>query len=383
MGTPEQLSREDVLRYRLKAQQLDRPAEECAVTDAAIFDLGVQYSGGESASWSLVNRGVPIAHPAELNASAEIALLWTLRGAPHFYRRSDLANVRIATSPFSEADAGKRMFDANKPLMAAGISATEAISAVSVEMRRRTAEPISKGDLSGQLAKIMPEPYLRWCRPCQATHLYEMPFRLAALYGGLELEPGTSPPVIRRITNWRTTTIGPADDPLAAPDQLQPIRAYLRLFGPATPKQVAAYLDAPVAEVKARWPDDAVDVLVESSPASALASTVPQLVSRDETTHDVRLIHGFDLFLQGRDRSVLVPDTARHKQLWPVLGRPGAILRGPDVVGVWRPKASGKKLTLRLDYWSRPSKALSSGVEEQATRLAAHRGLSLNGLVEE
>lgn len=94
----------------------------------------------------------------------------------------------------------------------------------------------------------MPEPYLRFCRPCNATDLYEMPFRLAAVRAGLELQLDTSPPVLQRISGFKKA---------AAPgDRFDLIRAYLRLLGPATPKHVTNYLDASLKDVKARWPDD-------------------------------------------------------------------------------------------------------------------------------
>ena len=100
-----------------------------------------------------------------------------------------------------------------------------------------------------------------FCRPCDATHLYEMPFRLAALRAGLELQPGTSPPVLQRIPGSRRR-------PPRATGSTS-IRAYLRLLGPATPKHVADYLDAPVKDVKARWPDDVVEVTVDGRGALA------------------------------------------------------------------------------------------------------------------
>jgi hypothetical protein len=78
-----------------------------------------------------------------------------------------------------------------------------------------------------------------------------------------------------------------------------------------------------------------------------------------------------------------VPDASKHKELWPVLGRPGAVLHGTDIVGTWRPKASGKQFTLRLSPWTTVSKRARKQLEIQAERLAAHRGATFAGIVEE
>ena len=103
----------------------------------------------------------------------------------------------------------------------------------------------------------MPGPYLRWWPGCQATHMYEMPFRLAALHAGLELEPGTSPPVVRRIPRSPAGQVGAvaraADEP-ADDGRVDLIRSLLHLLGPMSVKQAATYLDSPTKEVQARWP---------------------------------------------------------------------------------------------------------------------------------
>jgi hypothetical protein len=94
----------------------------------------------------------------------------------------------------------------------------------------------------------------------------------------------------------------------------------------------------------------------------------------------VRLLGPFDLLLQAKDRVLLVPDKTRHKTLWPTLGRSGAILAGTDLVGTWRPRASGARLTVQLDLWRPLPKALRARIDEQAERLAEHRGLALSGV---
>ena len=115
------LTREQVIGHRIAAQQLDRaPSSGRPVTDAAILDLGVQDSGRDGASWALANRGVPIASPDALVDADDLALVWSLRVSPHYYRRAELVDVMTAVSPFDDADAGRRMIGAAKPVAAVG-----------------------------------------------------------------------------------------------------------------------------------------------------------------------------------------------------------------------------------------------------------------------
>ncbi len=365
------MTREQVLGFRVRAQQLDRAAG--VATDAAVLDLGVQDSGPDGGLWALALRGVDV---GGLGAD-ELVTTWTVRGAPHRYRRADLPSVAAAVEPFSEADAGKRIYDAAKPLKAAGIAVLDALDAVAAAMRAVVTRPTAKGEVSARLAETMDPPYLRFCRPCDATHLFEMPFRLAALRGGLELQPGTSPPVLQRIAGFTRARV-------ASPDH-DVVRAYLRRLGPATHQQVAAYLDAPVADVRRRWPEDAVQVVVGDDDGGGGGGDAWLLADDEAALGEpppaaTALLGPFDLFLQARDRSLLVPDAARAKALWPALGRPGAVLHGGDLVGLWRPRSSGGRLTVRVEPWARLSGAARQAVAEQAERLAAHRGVRLAGV---
>jgi hypothetical protein len=355
------ISRADVLRFRVQAQELDAGRDR---EDAAILDLGVQDTGPDGAAWALALRRCTA--PAE-----DLLLAWTLRGAPHAYRRSEAAAVAAATAPLSEADAAKRVFDASRPLKKAGIPVLDALDHIAEEMRDIAARPVVKGQMSGELSRRLDEPYLRYCRSCEAIHTYEQPFRLSALQAGLELEAGTSPPVLRRIKGWR----GPAK---AVPGHLDPIRGVLRFLGPADPKLVAGYLDAPVRDVANHWPDDVETVDVEGRDLQILAADAAAL-REAEAVDGVRLLGPFDLFLQGRDRELLVPAEPARKDLWRTLGRPGGILDGHELVGTWRPKASGKKLRLAVTMWS--GGAAPKGIDEQAARLAAFRGVEFDGYV--
>ena len=353
---PPTLTRRQVLDLRVHAQQIGRA--EGSPADTAVLDLGVQDTGPDGGRWALALRGVAA-------DAGELSTVWTIRGAPHLYRRADLPGVAAATAPFSDADAGKRIFDAAKPLKAAGIANLEGLDVVAAAMRSVVTAPMVKGEMSGRLTELLPEPYLRFCRPCDATHVHEMPFRLAALRAGLELEPGTSPPVLRPVPG-----LAPAD---TVPPHLDVVRGYLRLLGPATPKLVAGYLDAPVEDVQARWPEDAVEVPVDGERRWLLAEDAARLDAVPPAT-GVSLLGPFDLFLQARDRSLLVADPARAKAMWPVLGRPGAVLADGEVAGTWRPRKTGSSLAVAVELWSPvPHEALTAAAE----RLAAFRGVVL------
>lgn len=135
------VARAQVLGYRVHAQQLDRVGSY-PPADVAILDLGVQDTGPDGAGWALMNRGVDARRVAD--PSADLVLAWTLRGAPHFYRRRQVAAVAAATAPFSEADAAKRIFDAARPLRTAGISPLDALDVVAREMRPSSRRPRSR-----------------------------------------------------------------------------------------------------------------------------------------------------------------------------------------------------------------------------------------------
>ncbi|MFF5056458.1 winged helix DNA-binding domain-containing protein [Micromonospora sp. NPDC000663] len=358
------VDRHQVMNFRVRAQQLDR--SEGTLADTAILDIGVQNTGPDGARWALAVRGVDVTALSD----RDVVLLWTVRGAPHLYRRADVGAVAAAVGPFSDADAGKRIYDASRPLKAAGIGNLAALDEVADRMRAIVTAPTVKGTASGRLATMLPEPYLRFCRPCDATHVYEMPFRLAAVRAGLELDLDTSPPVLRRITGFRKAT--------AVDDRLDLIRAYLRLLGPATPKQVADYLDAPLKDVKALWPEDVIEVRVDGEVRSLLAADEEALESAERT--GTRLLGPYDLFLQAKDRATLVSDAARAKELWPVLGRPGAVLVDGELVGTWRPRKSGRAFTVAVQPWQRLPGATRKAVTAQAELLAAHRSVTLTGI---
>ena len=83
-----------------------------------------------------------------------------------------------------------------------------------------------------------------------------------------------------------------------------------------------------------------------------------------------------DPLLQGRDRDILVPDAAVRSEVWRALGNPGAVLRGIDVVGTWRPRlVARKRLELRVTLYAKLTRAQLAALDDEADRVAAARGV--------
>lgn len=376
-----EVTRAQALRFRWRAQGLDATEGASGLRDVAALDLGVQDGANHAGRLALAARGVA---PDEVvralsGYTDDLALAWSLRGAPHLYRRSDLPDVQRAVSPFSEADAAKRAVAAGKAISASGLRVLDALAETAAAARDACAAPTGKGALSTALHRVLPGAYQVECRSCGATHPHDQLFRLAPLHGGLELEPGTSPPVLRRLPGWPRRRPGPGD-PAAAPERVQVVRGYLRFLGPATPTEVAAFCETNVGEVKAHWPDDAVQVSLEGRRAWVLGADETALANaRDAGEEQARLLSGFDLFTAAKDRALLA-DKARHPVLWPALGRPGVVVRDGVLLGTWRPRSSGAKLTITLDLWGRTPPALTRQLQQQADLVARARGQRLAGV---
>ena len=56
----------------------------------------------------------------------------------------------------------------------------------------------------------------------------------------------------------------------------------------------------------------------------------------------------FDPYLSAPDKELLVPELLKRQQIWRTTGSPGAVLRGGEIGGIWRPNKRGSKLSLEL-----------------------------------
>jgi hypothetical protein len=342
------VTREQVLAHRVVAHGFDRSAR--SADDLAIVDLGVQESPAGTAAVTLAAR-LPKSRSA---IPDDWVLVWGIRGAPHFHRRRDLAALAKALWPVDGADAGARMGGISPELKRAGVDALDALRGAAEAFADVVEKNQVKGDASTALTKRAPEPVTAFCRGCGVVHIQDQVMRLAGLPAGVQIEPGTSPPVLSPIPRWRGV-------PARHEGGGALVDAYLRIHGPATPGEVAGYLQTTQRAVKPDWPDglaeERLDDLLHAPPADL-----------------VRLVPRSDPWLLARDRELVVPGKAHRKVLWPMLGPPGGVLVDGEVAGAWRTKVSGKRLDLTVQQFAKLPAAARRAVEEEAAVVARAKG---------
>lgn len=358
-------TRRQVLAYRIAAHGLRRETGDPLGLE--VLDLGVQFANTGALRQALASR-LPEGARTDVLVDDAFALLWSFRGAPHLLRRADVPGLIPALWPVSEADAMSRLAAERQPLKRAGIGGLEAFTETAQAFRAVVTGPMTKGEVSAAITRRLPAAYSYECRRCEATHVYGGLFQLAALAGGVELVPGAATTALTPLPDRPdvpTSSTGPTDQ----------LRAYLRLHGPATPADAGSYLGTTAGAVRPWWPEDAVEVTVEGRRCWITEDRLDALREPPSAGGLVRLLPPHDPFLQARDRDLLVPSRERQKEIWRILGNPGAVLAGGELAGIWRAKP-GRKGSLDVSvllFDELPAKARRA-LEAEAGRLAAHRG---------
>lgn len=352
------VSRDQVLWYRVRQHGLLRDSAE-----PAVLDIGLQDTQTGSAQLALAARTTG---PVSLDG---YELAWTLRGAPYYHRPGELRRWAGELWPWSDTDARARLMWQKSRTVTDGLSALETYRLIAESMREVITKPMTKGAASAAVTKLMPTGQLKDCPACKSTHIYEQPFRLGALPGGVRLRAGETGLLLEPMSKR-----GPIPTKSTNPHGL--VHRYLRFLGPATPSEVAKWLDTSTANVREIWPDDLAEVTVDGRRAWIPVEHVDELVNVDPV-NVVRLLPAMDPFLQARDRDLLVPDRAEQKALWQILGNPGALLVDGQIGGMWRSRLVGrKKLEVTVTSFDIDvDPALRDEVQAEADRIAEVRGV--------
>ncbi|MEV0064867.1 winged helix DNA-binding domain-containing protein [Amycolatopsis sp. NPDC050768] len=361
-----EVSRKQVMAYRVARHGLHRDFADPMASP--LFDLGLQDSMRDTALLALSARSSTPVEPTSLVDDPRVVLVWSHRGAPHFHRREDLRELVTSLIPLDDADALARMLWQKKEIGATGVPASEVLFTAARAIRKVVTQPMSKGAVSAAATRELPPEYSRWCRPCNATHIQEQLMRLATLHGGVRLEADQSPATLAPLEDRGRMRTSPD---AAAVSRV--VRGYLVANGPATQGDAAGFVGTAKTALSAAWPDDLVEVKVDGRRAFLPADQVAAL-ENPPSPSVVRLLPPLDPFTQARDKAVLVPDKARAKEVWKILGSPGALLVDGELMGVWRTRGSGKRLAVTVTTFDPLRAADRDAAEEEASRAATARG---------
>ncbi len=350
-----------MLAHRVVTHGLGRTTT--TADELRLLDLGALDTGPVGVGGTLVAR----LGRAGLQQPEDWIRVWSVRGAPHWYRPRDLLPTARALWPADAGDAKPRLLGVGAALTKAGLDPLEELRLAATALREVVRRPTAKGDASAAVTRALPPEHSYACRACQATHIHDHLMRMAALPAGLQLTPGTSPPVLARIPRWP----GVPKEQVGATNVVE---AYLRLQGPATPATVAAHLQTSQRAVKAAWPAGLAEVRVDGTAMWLPEADLPALqdAPRPEL---VRLLPSCDPWIVARDRELVLPDPARRKALWPVIGQPGAVLVDGEVVGTWRTKAAPKHLGIEVTPFARLRRPTLAAFDEEADLVARARGV--------
>ncbi|MFD9963738.1 winged helix DNA-binding domain-containing protein [Amycolatopsis sp. NPDC058986] len=362
------VDRVQVLAHRIAAHGLHRTEADAA--ELAVFDLGLQDSMRDTALLGLVARLDGVVTPESLVDDQRLALAWSHRGAPHFHRRAELAEVTASLVPLGEADALARMLWQRKQLRETGLDALDVLFTTARAIRKVVKGPMTKGAVSTAITEILPPAFSRWCRGCNATHIYEQLMRIATPHAGVRLEADQSPATLAPLEGRGPIRTKP--DVAAA---TRVVERYLRINGPATPGDAAGYVGTTRTVLDRMWPDDLAEVRVDGKRAFLPTDLLPALENPPEPDL-VRLLPPWDPFIQARDKAVLVPDPARQKEVWKMLGNPGVLLAGGEIAGTWRTKSAGKRLAFTITAFDPLHPAARDAAEAEATRITTARGFA-------
>jgi hypothetical protein len=338
------------LHERLPPGSAERAAAACGLQDLPPGWVGV----------ALAAR-VQDARPEDLDA---LVLVPSRRGAVIACPESDLAVFTTALAPPDEAAARAIIGSAVQPLDEVGVGALEALDRVSAAIvDALAAGPLERDPFHQALRERLPGELLWWCRNCQSHHVHPLLWRATGVKGVLAVAGRSG----RTTLFSAPPPIPPFDDPEA-----ELARRFLRCYGPARPKHLAEW--AGISGDHARLLLDRVAGELREVDGGLLLEADAGRLDDPPAASGVRLLPGYDPYLDQRDRETLFPDREIRSRMRKAIGNPGALLVDGELAGLWRPEKRRRRLVVAVEPFRPLARAVRAAIEAEAALIAPHRG---------
>lgn len=348
------IERERWLGYRWRKHGFGGSLSKDALDDLLV--LGLQASRQSNGEQALSQRVARIASTGIARAIAPegpLVSMWSVRGAPHAHRASQLDLVRDALAPLSTDDGGPRFVDA--------------VQEVADAMAKTATSKIPKGDLSQEVAGSVSASLVQQCERCQARHVPDRLFRAAGRQAQLVIGPEEE----------RATMLYPRPrtrQVLVEHPREHLLRAYFRVNGPTSRTQYRDWQEAGATGVGELW-DELGDHLVRvhvNKKRLDMPGSLAESVQRAEPAEGVALVPPNDPYLRQTDRALLVPDSTRRKKVFKALSGPGALLVDGEIAGTWRYRRADSAVS--IEVFGKLGSDQSSAAERAATAVATSTG---------
>ena len=362
----QEVSLEQVRRFRLRAHRLDR-AYGMHDAIAAVGACGMQNTPPGAWEAALFNR-VPSCgmHDMERLLAEDRTLVqaWGMRGAPVVFPTSTSAAFLGALVPQGD-EPWIYTKGIGLALEALGMGFDELLDLLVQVMPKLDDVVIaSKAALDQALADWV-EPLLpagkraAWREPSMygspdkqtvggaavSFLLRPCAFMGLVVFGARE---GGSP-TFTSFRSWTGHMMQPADDAAA-----RLARLFLRCYGPTRPDALAAWLGCSGAQARRLWGSVAEElepVMFGGGKAWVLAEDVGRLVEPELPERRLLLLAGHDPYLDQRDRATLQADPKLQRKIWRTVANPGAVVRDGEAVGTWTPRKKGAGMTVACELW--------------------------------
>jgi hypothetical protein len=359
MAGARQLGDDEVLRLRLAAQALHRPA---GLSTAQLIRhlTGVQAQVLKSAALALGARSRSLTARMVDSARLEdrsIVLCWAMRGTFHLVAAEDHGWIVPLTVEPERANALRRLKQEGVPPR----QPERALHLIEQLLEREG--PLTRPEIGERLQRegIHTEGQ-------SLAHLLWLAAATARVCSGPDRQ-GKQCFVLTRDWLGQSAPIGPE----AAPAELA--LRYLAAHGPAEPVDLAFWSGLRLADAKAAW-SSIRDKLTEVHTAGG-----PLWMLRSRARHAepglVRLLPAFDEYLMGwKDRRLI----ARAED-WALVNRGGGwvhpvLLFDGRLVGTWRSQAKPSVVTIEVSPFTDLPPAARHGAEAEVSHVAGFLGTS-------
>lgn len=383
------VSKDNVVAFRLRAHHLDERLGENGIL-AAAGRCGIQNSPPGSALLALYARVQNLTQErVEAQVAEEKSLLqtWCMRGSPFYIPSVDAAVFTTGVLPPTDDALRHFLPGVAQTLGELDMTIAEAVELTGAELRGvLSGRRLTITDLGAELATRIARRLPRSQRdPWEAVGPYapDQPLgegivhfciRILTLQQAVCLAPrvGNKAPFVL-IDEWFGQPLPSVD---AEGPRAELLRRYLRSYGPSTRADFAAWVGISAGDTDPWWSliEDELAPVGYRGTSWILSEDLPTLCTAS-VPQGVRLLPPRDPYTQMRDRDAIV-DPAFHREIWKTIGEPGAVLVNGRITGTWRPRKSGRKLTITITAFDRPSNRQKTLLQDEAEQIAPLRGAS-------